>query len=166
MTKLPRLSVLMIRLSGCGLMRLLPLAGIVLLAACSDSNDPDGGEPADIEGSWTWTADLSSTEIELTCTTTGGATIEQSDDRFTGQILDSEGTCSGPEVNIPFDLDGAFGSGVIEGSAVSFQDDRCEYTGVATGDPVDEIEGDVTCTFAFNNNGETVTFDGSWEMTR
>ena len=155
----------MIGLSGYGLMRLLPLAGLVLLVACSASSDPGGGEPADIEGSWTWTAGISSTAIELTCTTTGAATIEQSGDHFTGQILDSEGTCSGPDVNIPFDLDGVLGSGVIDGSAVSFEDDRCKYTGVATGDPVDEIEGDVTCAFVFNNNDETVSLNGSWEMS-
>ena len=145
-------------------MRLFLLAGIALLVACSDSSDPGDDDTADIEGSWDWTANISNAELELTCTASGGATIEQSGDEFSGQIQNSDGICSGPQGTFPIDLDGALGSGLVQARSVSFEDDACEYTGVATGDPTDEIDGDVTCTFILDD--EPAVFEGTWEMTR
>lgn len=143
-------------------MRLFLLAGMVLLVACSDSSGPEGEGPADIEGTWTFEADISDTELTVTCTATGVALIEQSGSQFTGQIMNSTGTCSGPDGDFPFDANGALVGGTIDDDNVEFDDAACTYTGLATGD---EIDGDVTCLFV-DDDGEEITLSGNWQMTR
>jgi hypothetical protein len=142
--------------------RLLLLAGMVLLVACGDdSSGPDDG--VDIEGTWTWSAEISNVEFELTCDASGDAIIEQSGSQFTGQIVNGTGSCSGPGGSQPFDPNGAIG-GVIDDDNVELSDDFCEYTGVATGNPVTEVDGNVTCVFPTDE--EDIQMTGTWQMNR
>lgn len=145
-------------------MRLLPLAGMVLLVACSDSSDPDGDDPVDIEGTWTWSAEVTNDEFELTCSASGEANIEQSGSQFSGQIVNGTGSCSSPEGPLPFDPNGAIVGGSIDDDNIEFSDDFCDYTGVATGSPINEVDGDVTCVFPIGD--EDVTLEGTWQMQR
>lgn len=144
-------------------MRLFLLAGLVLFLGCSDSNDPGDG-PVDIEGTWTWSAEFGSDVLELSCSASGGAIVEQSGSQFSGQIVNGSGACSGPGGSLPFDPDGAIVGGTIDDDNVEFEDASCEYTGIATGDPVDEIDGDMTCVFFID--GEDVEMTGTWQMER
>lgn len=143
-------------------MRHLLLASLILVLACSDSNNPDG--PVDIEGTWTWSAEFGNDEIDLTCTASGGATIEQSGSQFSGQIVNGTGTCTGAGGSGPFDPNGPIVNGTIDDDNVAFADAFCDYSGVATGDPVDEVDGDMDCVFIIE--GESVETTGTWEMAR
>jgi hypothetical protein len=145
-------------------MRRLLLAGMVLFTGCGDDSSGPDGETADIEGSWSWSADISNDEVEISCSAVGSALIEQSGEQFSGQITNSTGTCNTPTGSVPFDLNGAIVGGLIEGNAVSFEDNDCEYSGLASGDPVDEVDGDVTCIFSVE--GEDLEFTGTWQMSR
>lgn len=144
-------------------MRFLLLAGTVLLIACSDdSSGPD--EPVEVEGTWTWSAEISNPALELTCTGSGEAIIEQSGTQFSGQIVNGTGSCDGPDGTVPFDPNGAIVGGTIDGDNVEFSDDFCDYTGVATGNPVSEVDGDVTCLFP--DGEEDIEMSWTWEMSR
>lgn len=144
-------------------MRLLLLAGIVLFVACDDdSSGPD--ETVDIEGSWSWTAEVLNAELSLTCEGSGDAVIEQSGSQFSGQITNSTGSCTGPGGEQAFDFNGAIVGGTIDGDNVEFSDDFCDYSGVATGDPIDDVDGDVTCLFP--SGAGNIEMTGTWAMNR
>ena len=143
-------------------MRWLLLVLLLVPACGDDSSGPD--EVVNIAGSWNWAADVSNTELSLTCVASGAALLEQSGSQFSGVISNGSGTCTGPGGSAPFDPNGAIGGGTIEDDNVSFDDNFCEYTGIATGNPTNEIDGDVTCIFPIQ--GEDVVMTGTWEMNR
>ena len=147
-------------------MRSLLAVLLLSLVACSDddSSGPDGDDFANIDGSWTWAADVANSELQLSCLAAGSATINQTGDQFNGTITGSSGSCTGPEGTFPFDSDGPIGGGFVEGNSVSFDDNFCDYTGVATGNPINEVDGEVTCVFPIS--GQDVTMVGTWEMQR
>ena len=143
--------------------RFLP-AGLILVVACSDDGS-DPNEPVDIQGSWTFTASVSNSELDITCEASGGLSITQSGDQFSGTVSNGEGTCTSPAGPLSFDPSGAIGGGTItDEDQIEFSDDFCTYTGQATGNPATEVQGDASC--VFNIGGQDIPMEGTWQLER
>ena len=143
--------------------RFLP-AGLILVAACSDdSSDPN--DAVDIQGSWNFSASVSNSELGITCEASGGLSISQAGDQFSGTISNGEGTCALPDGSASFDPSGAIGSGTItDEDQIEFSDDFCTYTGQATGNPATEVQGDASCVFGIG--AQDVPMEGTWQLER
>ena len=143
---------------------ILLLPSVALAAACgSDSSGPNDGPPS-LAGVWSLEADVSNGSLQVSCVLTGMVTITQSGNQFSGQASNTSGLCTAPGQSEPFTGDGPLTGGTISGSQVSYTDGVCTYTGTMSGDPVNRIQGDVSCDFPIQ--GTDVPMNGTWQLSR
>jgi hypothetical protein len=145
-------------------MKRIVLAAAMLLAACGgdDSTGPSGA--ANVAGNWVWQANVSNASFQLSCVATGSLVLQQSGAQFSGQLTNGQGTCTGPGGSAPFDPNGSLTSGTISGSTLSYSDGICTYSGQMSGSPVNQVQGNVNCTFAIE--GQNIPMTGTWHVGR
>jgi hypothetical protein len=144
-------------------MRYLAVVLALVLTACSggDSNSPP--DDANIGGRWAFSRTMSDPAHGLSYVGSGEAVISQSGNQFSG-TFDEEAVLSGPGGTIDASGSGSFGSGQIDGNAMSFNAGTCGYNGTASGSPTNRMEGNVSCTL--DVQGQRITFAGEWQAGR
>jgi hypothetical protein len=144
---------------------LLTAVVAVFVVACGGDGGSTGPSPTvDLNGTWQFQTNTSNSVLEISCQTTGTVVVNHSGNNFTGQVTGGEGTCSSPEGIIEVTPEGSLTGGQISGEQVSFNDGECVYSGRMSGNPVNRISGNNTCTIAVG--GTNYTFTGTWQVSR
>lgn len=139
----------------------LALCGSAVLCGCGSSGNSSGPKsPANVTGSWTYTAsDLSGDGY--TCTVTGAIlTLEQTDTTFAGTYADALLSCTSGSttINNP-GLSGDIVNGTVSGSSVSFEIDGATYTNTGS---VSGTTMSGTASLSTAGSGTNITVTGSW----
>ncbi|HEY7235476.1 MAG TPA: hypothetical protein VH539_15080 [Gemmatimonadaceae bacterium] len=148
----------------------IQLLGVVaacsLVAACGASSDataPQG--PRNIGGGWSVAIAMSNASLRITCQGNGLMSLVQTGTNFTGYVSNSGLLCTGPGGSAGGSWDGPLTGGQVSGSEVSMSDDTgCSYNGTASGNPVNRIDGHVTCMVPAQ--GSVYPFSGPFVATR
>jgi len=139
------------------------LAVAALLAACG-GDKATGPKNVNLSGNWGLTATISNSGLAITCTASGNLAITQSGANFSGNISGSSELCTGPGGSVTDNIDGQIGGGQISGSSVSWTDGLCNYTGTMSGDPVNRVSGNISCSIPIQ--GTNYPFTGQWTVVR
>jgi len=142
---------------------LLPSLALAAAACGGDSSGPSDSTPS-LAGAWSLEADVSNSSLQVSCVLTGTVTLTQSGSQFSGQASNTSGLCTAPGQSEPFTGDGPLTGGTISGSQVSYTDGICTYTGTMSGDPINRIQGNVSCDFPIQ--GTDVPMNGTWQLSR
>ena len=125
----------------------------------------------DVSGLWDWTATFTSTQLSITCVTTGTTILlSQSRDggRVTGMRAGPTATCEGG----PDTLEDRLGfpanvlNAQVSGNMITMEIDFCDYEGTVT---IGTANGDVmsgTLECAGGLAGESGFFTGIWKASR
>ncbi len=135
----------------------------VLLAACGGSSTGPS-MPASIGGTWSYSANISNTQLQTSCQATGTVTINQSGSQFSGSNTGNS-VCTGPGGTSAGPAGGTISGGQVTGNSLTFVDDQgCSYSGAASGSPTNRMSGQVTCPLSVG--GTTYQFTGTWTASR
>ena len=146
----------------------LALIPLFAFAACGgDSTDQTGTGPtglmADITGGWQFGDNLTSATIKLYCGSQGRITVTQTGADFiaTANVRQScqDSLQGGTSADVVVPITG----GRLDGTAVSFQTNRCQYSGTLSGILDNTMSGTVSCTFLSLPNH---LFTGTWQALR
>jgi len=137
---------------------------IAILVACGGDSSTGPGN-TNLSGNWLFGANISNGQLSISCTASGNLAITQSGSNFSGTVSGSTETCASPAGSTSGNLDGAIAGGQINGTSISFNDNGgCIYTGTMSGNPVNRVGGNVTCSIPLQ--GTNYPFTGSWSVTR
>lgn len=139
---------------------------LVLSVGCGGSDGPSGpsGNTINLDGSWSYSFNVSNSQLQTSCVGSGTLSIDQSGAQFSGSSQ-GQTTCTGPSGQVTDQVSGVLTGGTISGSSISFlDDDGCQYTGSVSGNPVNRASGQASCDLAFQ--GQTYTFTGTWQASR
>ena len=143
---------------------ILLLPSLSLAAACGGDSTGPNDSPANLAGVWSLEADISNGSLQVSCVITGIVALTQSGNQFNGQASNPAGLCTAPGQSESFTADGPLTGGAIDGADVSYTDGICSYSGRMSGNPVNRIQGDVSCDFPIQ--GTNVPMSGSWQLSR
>ena len=143
---------------------LVPLA-VALALACGST-----APTVDVSGLWDWTATFTSTELSITCVTSGTILLAQSEGggRVTGVRAAPVATCEGgpdtleDRLQLPANVLNA----EVSGNEITMEIAFCDYQGTVTmGTPNgDVMSGTIECPGGLA--GESGLFTGTWEASR
>jgi hypothetical protein len=133
-------------------------------ASCGGGDSTGPNSTRDINGTWTISANYNHAASQTTCNLNGTLTIAQSGTTFTGQVSNSDASCSNPSGTTAGSGDGPIAGGQINGNSVNYSDGECAYTGTITGNPANRVAGNTNCNVAIS--GTTYVFTGTWQMSR
>lgn len=138
------------------------LLGSILMVACGgDSTGP--ANDANVAGQWSFGETLSAPSFSLSYVGTGTVQLSQSGSQFSG-TADEQVVVSGPNGSVNASGSGTISGGQINGNSVSFQASTCDYSGTASGNPTNRLEGTVGCDV--DVQGQTIHFTGTWQAGR
>lgn len=138
----------------------------LVLAACGGGDGGTGPSgPINIAGAWSYSDNTSSSLAGISCNSAGTVVISQSGSSFTGTVQATQGVCTDSFGGV---IDNTGSStvtgGQINGNQVSFQVPFCQFQGVVSGNPPNQMSGTQSCTIAIS--GVNVTFTGTWLASR
>lgn len=146
-------------------MRHLRLAvAVLLVVACGGGSNTGPSPSVDLNGGWQFQTNISNVALQISCQATGAVTLSHSGNNFTGQITGGQGNCTGPGGSVALTPGGSITGGQVHSQQVSFNDGDCVYSGSMSGNPVNRLSGNNTCTIAYA--GTNYTFTGTWQMSR
>lgn len=137
-------------------------------AACGGDSGPSGPDVLNMAGTYDYAFNVSNASLQVSCSGTGRLTINQNGAQFSGQSTDGATNCTGPGGQLVLANNGQVTGGTINGNQISFSfplaEAGCNATGTASGSPVNNLSGIVTCTLAVS--GQTVQLSGTWQGSR
>ena len=145
-----------------------PLLSIFAMVACdhtSPAGNFTGTPPIRIAGAWTYAGGLSDT-IMASCQLNGTAILNQTNDQFTGLLLNGVQVClyGGERYEDP--LYGPVTAGEIAGESVRFMGAGCLHMGTISGSPANHMVGVFNCSFEMPPGTRAHAFSGTWEANR
>lgn len=142
---------------------LVPLA-VAFALACGST-----APAVDVTGLWDWTATFTSTQLSITCVTTGTILLSQSGGgRLSGVRAGPVATCQGGPDTLQdrLQLPANVLKAQVSGNEIKMEIDFCDYQGTVTlGTPNgDVMSGTIECPGGLA--GESGLFTGTWEAGR
>jgi len=136
---------------------------VAVVVACGGDSST-GPKNVNLSGNWGLTASISNSGLAITCSATGNLAITQTGSNFSGNISGSSELCTGPGGSVTASIDGQIGGGQINGTSVSWTDGMCNYTGTMSGNPVNRVSGNISCSIPIQ--GTSYPFNGQWTVIR
>ena len=145
-------------------MRILLIASIVLTVVACGADKATA--PLNLTGKWQYADNISNSELLTTCASNVTFDITQTGAGFTGKVSSGSETCTSQTAGTSVvSLVGAVINGSeISNTSVSFTSGTCSWSGTGSGDPVNHLEGQETCTLTIS--GLQHVFNGSWNAVR
>jgi hypothetical protein len=97
--------------------------------------------------------------LQANCQAAGQAVIQQTGNRFTGQLNGAQPVCTGAFISTP--ASGTISGGQVSGGNVTFTTGACVYSGSFTSNA---ISGTNRCDLTVDETEQT--FSGTWQMSR
>ena len=138
------------------------------MAACDNATSANGSvgiPPAKIAGQWKYTGGITDNSM-ASCHTTGTATINQTNDQFTGLMELGVETCMYGGEKSEDAIWGPIALGEVALDAVRFTSMGCLHMGAATGSPPNHMAGTISCSRSIPPETPPRTLTGTWEASR
>lgn len=138
--------------------RAFAAALFVALSSCGNEPTAPQGPPATVEGEWTFSAELFSTDFKLQCEHYGTLNVARVGAYLTGTVAQALG-CVGPSDTIGNSGNTTF-TGSVGASTIRFSVVGCDYQGDLFHVPIDSAAGDVSCDLI--SRGRRIPVFGQW----
>ncbi|HEY6157248.1 MAG TPA: hypothetical protein VIV88_07315 [Gemmatimonadales bacterium] len=134
------------------------MMALMSVGACSNEPTAPQGPLAVVEGEWTFSAELFSSDFKLQCEHYGTLNVARAGANLTGTVTQALG-CVGPSDTIGNSGETTF-TGSVGASTIRFTFVGCDYQGDLFHVPIDSAAGDVSCDLI--SRGRRIPVFGQW----
>lgn len=142
------------------------VCALAITSACSELSSPE--RIPSVAGTWDdLVFEADNAVLAVSCDGSGSVIISQQGSTFSG---DGDGSvaCSTPVGLLEGEGDVRVTNGLIDGTRVAFRftlaGGTCDASGTASGDPVSDMAGTISC--SITESGQTVVVTGTWQASR
>jgi hypothetical protein len=136
---------------------------LALATAFVSCGSPTDSTPRDFSGRWIVTESGSIAQADLTCNGLGVLQLSQEGSEVTGDY-DMRGQCTLGSQATDTPRFGPITGAQVEGTELTFEHDRCTYTGHGERESADRLAGKLRCTYRID--GSDLSYVGTWSAVR